>query len=125
MTAVSEVNEPCGSSGDTHAHETRPRYDDVNTSLVLVVGLVSTIITFLIIWFVQGLAYQWHNRFLQERSFDNVNQPVLEVIEAQKKLLEGDAQAGTISIDEAMEKVIAKYGGNGKDEPEAGADTEH
>jgi hypothetical protein len=109
MTTVAEENV----QGDTrhqasgHQHRVPPSYDDVNTPVVMLVGLISAIVTFLTIAFVQGLFYQWQNSFLRERTYDFVNLPVKQVIDQQKSLLAGSDT--TISIDEAMKKVIAEY----------------
>lgn len=92
------------------SHHEKPSYDDINTTAVVVVGLISALFTFLIIAFVQGLYYQWNNSYVRDRSTDYVNKPVIAIIDGQKRALEGDEAAGTISIEEAMEKVIAKYG---------------
>jgi hypothetical protein len=97
------------SAHDNHGHE-KPSYDDINTTAIIIVGLISALFTFLIIAFVQGLYYQWNNSYVRERSTDYVNKPVLTVINNQKGMLEGDEEAGTISIEKAMEKVLAKYG---------------
>lgn len=94
-----------------HGHE-KPSYDDINTPAIIVVGLISALFTFLIIAFVQGLYYQWNNSYVRERSTDYVNKPVKKIIDGQKRTLDGDEEAGTISIEKAMEKVLADYGSN-------------
>lgn len=92
------------------SHHEKPSYDDINTPAIVIVGLISALFTFLIIAFVQGLYYQWNNSYVRERSTDYVNKPVKVLVDAQKQALEGSEEAGTISIEEAMDKVIAKYG---------------
>ncbi len=110
MTAVSEAHENAVAQADEHAHETHPRYDDVNVSVVVMVGVISVIVTMMTIWFVQGLTYQWENSYIRERSWEYANTPAKQVIEDQKKLLAGDPEAGIIPIDEAIRKVVATYG---------------
>jgi hypothetical protein len=90
-----------------HPQHQAPSYDDVNTPVVLLVGLISAIVTFLTIAFVQGLFYQWQNSYVRERTYDFVNEPVKQIIDHQKALLAGSET--TISIDEAMKKVISEY----------------
>ena len=100
---------------DSHSdggHGSKPSYDDVNTSVVILVGVVSTIVTMLTIWFVQGICYQWENSYIRERSYEYVNQPVKEIIEGQKAMLAGSEADQTISIEDSMKKVIAQYGSN-------------
>ena len=97
------------SSADGHHGHKKASYDDVNTTAVVVVGLISALFTFLTIAFVQGLYYQWNNAYVRDRSTDYVNAPVKKIIDTQKAALLGDEQAGTISIDKAMKKVLEKY----------------
>lgn len=93
----------------------RPQYDDVNSSLVLMVGLVSAIITFLIIGFVQGLAYRWESTFTQDNLL-MVNREVRQKIENQKAVLQrvlddqGAPLPGRLTIEEAMAKTLQQFG---------------
>ena len=96
---------------EVHKHEPPgPTYDDVNTPVIVTVGLISTIVTLLTIFFVQGLCYQWQNSYIKVRSFDYVNQPVKGVIDNQKAMLNGDEKEGTISIEDAKNQVIEEFG---------------
>ena len=98
---------------DDGAHDAgkpeKPGYDDLNTPVILLVGVISAIVTFLAIAFVQGLCYKWQGSFIRERITDYPNTPINELIEGQKKMLTGDLP-GTISIEDSMQKVIAEYG---------------
>lgn len=58
--------------------------------------------------FVQGLAYTWQNRYLQERSTEAVSMPANQQIAAQKAVLEGGN--GVVSIEDSMKKVVKEYG---------------
>lgn len=110
------TSEALENTTDTHSdsahdsHHEKPSYDDINTPAIIIVGLISALFTFLIIAFVQGLYYQWNNSYVRERSTDYVNKPVKKIIDAQKQALDGNPEAGTISIEEAMNKVLAEYG---------------
>lgn len=84
-----------------------PSYDDINTPVVVLVGLISALLTLLIIMFVQGMCYHWQNSYLTERSTSAANMPANQQIESQKAALE---DGGAVSIEEAMQKVVAKYG---------------
>ena len=92
----------------------RPQYDDVNTGVILMVGLISAIITFLIIGFVQGLTYRWQAYFEQSR-VEVVNQTVKAEVDAQKSILnattgqDGQPIAGQVSIEEAMKRALEKF----------------
>ncbi|MEM7453046.1 MAG: hypothetical protein AAF456_01710 [Planctomycetota bacterium] len=84
----------------------KPRYDDINTPVVVLVGVLSTIVTIAIIAAVQGLCYQWESSELNEKSV--VNWPAAQQVAEQKAMLDGGED--TISIEDAMEKVVAAYG---------------
>jgi hypothetical protein len=92
----------------------RPQYDDVNTGVILMVGLISAIVTFLIIGFVQGLAYRWEAYFNQSR-VEIVNQTVKAEVDAQKAILnstngaDGQPISGRITIEEAMKRAYEKF----------------
>ena len=78
------------------------------------VGLISAIVTFLIIGFVQGLAYRWEAYFNQSR-VEIVNQTVKAEVDAQKAILnstngaDGQPISGRITIEEAMKRAYEKF----------------
>jgi hypothetical protein len=92
----------------------RPQYDDVNTGVILMVGLISAIVTFLIIGFVQGLTYRWEAYFNQSR-VEIVNRTVKAEVDAQKAILnstnvpDGQPAEQRITIGEAMKRTYEKY----------------
>ncbi len=85
-----------------------PSYDDVNTPVIVLVGVIRALVTLLTIMFVQGMCYHWQNSYLKEQSSQAVSMPANQQIEKQKAVLAGGD--GVIPIDEAMQKVVAKYG---------------
>ena len=87
-----------------------PAYDDINTSAVILTGVIAAVVTLMTIYFVQGVAGRWQNSVLDQRSLDGgpTSMPAYQQIQDQKDLLAGGN--GTKSIDEAMEVVITKYG---------------
>lgn len=107
-------------SGHAHSghaaseHSDRPNYDDVNTGTIILVGIISAIVTFLIIGFVQGLAYRWQAHFEQQR-IEVVNQKIKAEVEAQKAILtsvtnpDGQAIPGRLSIEDAKRQVLEKF----------------
>lgn len=108
------------SHGHSHAahaaqeQSDRPQYDDVNTGIILMVGLISAIVTFLAIGFVQGLAYRWEAYFEQQRT-QVVNQKVKAEVEAQRAILSSTAGAdgqpvpGRVTIEAAKKAVLEKF----------------
>ena len=84
----------------------KPRYDDVNVPVVVLVGIMSMVLTFMTIAAVQGLCYHWQRSKITSRSLEVVNLPARQYIDEQKKVLEGGD--GIVSIDDAMKKVISE-----------------
>lgn len=90
-----------------HGHEV-PSYDDINTPVILLVGVISALVTLLTIMFVQGLCYHWQNNYLEKRTNEVENLPAVVQINQQKEALAGNDKI--VSIDDAMKKVVATYG---------------
>ena len=91
-----------------HAVREKPRYDDINVTTVVIVGFISAVVTLLTILFVKGLLGLWMGKYEKLRADEVVSMPAAEQIAKQKKLLEGGE--GTISIEEASQKVLSEYG---------------
>lgn len=110
MTTATAENTHARSHEDetTHPMHDKPSYEDINVPVIVLVGVISAIVTFLTIAFVQGMCYHWQNYKLNSRSSEVANMPADVEISEQKALLDGGDS--TISIDEAMKKVIAEYG---------------
>ncbi len=104
-----------------HSHQTvteKPSYDDVNTSAIFLVGIISSIVTILIISVVQGLCYHWQSSVTAEQNKKYSSILVKPIIDGQKKVLEGGD--GVLPITEAMNRVVAKYG---KGQPSISSET--
>lgn len=99
------------SANPTESDPGPPSYDDINTPMVLMVGVISSLLTLITIWSVQGLFYQWKKSELSDRAEElarnNIVMPAVVTINKQKKLLDGGD--GVKSIDIAMKEVIATY----------------
>jgi hypothetical protein len=94
-------------SPTTHSHARElPSYEDLNTPLILLVGMISAIVTLLTILFVQGLYYHWKNSALQKRSDQLGVMPAVVQINDQKNAL----KSCDVPIEDAMKKVVATYG---------------
>lgn len=85
-----------------------PSYDDINTPMVLMVGVIAALVTLITIMFVQGLYYQWEKSQLRARAKELVEMPAVKEINRQKSVLTGGD--GVASIDVAMKEVIEKFG---------------
>ncbi len=94
-------------SHDTHTdpHDDRPSYDDINTPVVVMVGVISAILTLLSMMFFQGLYYHWDEKFGRQSGVVKVQ---TDPTEARKEILKGGD--GIKSIEESMKDVISKYG---------------
>jgi hypothetical protein len=88
-----------------HSAEALPSYEDINTPVVVMVGVISALLTLLSMMFFQGLYYHWEDRFVN--SPDAPRSHLNATIENQKSLLKGGD--GRKSIEEAMQAVITKY----------------
>ena len=93
---------------DRHGN-VRPRYDDINTPVVVLVGVISTVLTVLIIAFVQGLCLQWQNNLVDLNSRSVANQGVEDVLDAQKKKLLGEPTSKILGVAEVVPDVLEKY----------------
>lgn len=79
-----------------------PSYDDINTPVVVMIGVISAVLTLLAMMFVQGLYYHWEDRF---RSTPVMTSTEKQEIDKQKKAL----SAGVITIDEAIGRVVSDF----------------
>lgn len=95
---------------DDHSARTTPSYEDINVPVIVLVGVISIILTFVTIWFVQGVYYHWQSLKIKSRTTEVVNMPARVQIDAQKAVLSGGE--GVTSIEDAMQKVIDEYGKN-------------
>lgn len=88
----------------------RPRYDDVNVPVVVLIGGISAVVTFLTIAFVQGLFYHWQATFED----NSPNLSVIEAIDAQKEQLAANKETGRLSIDETMKMIADEFAQEGE-----------
>lgn len=98
------------SSDNTHSGRERPSYDDVNVPVVILVGVISMVLTFVTIWFVEGIFYQWQNNLVRTVNYDKTNLRQVEVLDAQKAIISnGDAEKNIKSVESVVESVLEKY----------------
>jgi hypothetical protein len=86
-----------------------PHYHDINTSLIVTVGIVSAIITYLSVVLVQGLTYQLDMNMIRQRSHDVQYTKSVELQNNQKRGLEANADLQRISIDQAMAETVTAF----------------
>jgi len=131
-TTANEQDNRSESNADAHGARQRPSYDDVNVPVVFLVGVISMILTFVTIWFVEGIYYKWSNSLVQERTYDISNTIQAETVAAQKAVLDGDEEKGITSFESVIGGVVAQYqnndssnsGDDSKQENEAGSGEE-
>ena len=80
---------------DEH-HDDRPRYDDINTGVIFLIGVITTIVTIITIAFVQGLTYHWESKLQEETSYEVVDTPAKAEVDSQKANLQYDPATGAI-----------------------------
>jgi hypothetical protein len=96
--------------GSGHGGRTRPAYDDINISVLVMVGLVSAIVTFLIIAAVQGLAYRMEDTFQKASNRDvRAAKEIRAAIAGQRALLDGGDLGAKVPINEAMDRVVERF----------------
>jgi hypothetical protein len=83
----------------------KPSYEDINTPVVVMVGVISALLTLLSMMFFQGLYYHWESWVGQDA--DAARSQANRTVEHQRSLLKG--QDGLKSIDEAMQSVVSRY----------------
>lgn len=93
---------------NSHDEQEAPRYDDINTPVVLLVGAISAVITLITIFLVQGLCYHWQNEFLTRNQVGPTSMPAVQKIEEQKSSLM-DSEKRALTIDAAMSAVVAEH----------------
>ena len=107
-TATADHSEPESHDAPATVTADKPSYDDINTPVIVLVGVISALVTYITIALVQGMCYHWQNSKIQSRSTEVVEMPAVLYINEQKKALAGGD--GVVSIDDAMKKVIDEYG---------------
>ena len=99
-------------SGD-HALEDaghpKPSYDDINTSLIVMVGIISAIVTYLSVVVVQALTYQMDMNLIRQRSYGMQYVKSAEAIYAQQEKLQGDPATHKLPIEQAMAETVAHF----------------
>ena len=94
-------------ANDHESGREKPSYDDVNTPVIVMVGLISAVLTYAIVALVQGMTYHMEFNMIKKRSYDRENYASVQAIDQQKaNLLANDA--GRISIDDAIETTLTK-----------------
>ncbi len=107
---------------DAHP-DARPSYDDINTPVIVLIGVISAVVTLLTIWAVEGLYYHWHSRLVRERNYDVANPRQADLINAQKELLiAGDEEKKYLTLESVIPDVIAKYKINREPDEAASSD---
>ena len=105
-------------------HDSHPKYDDVNMPVVVLLSILSAILTFVIIAFVQGLYYSWTDAMVREDWNSKVVTPQQQVVADQKAIRDGfyerDSGDVYVSVDLSAKKLIAAKGG--LPEPKKAAD---
>ncbi len=93
----------------TDAGNAKPSYDDINTSLVVMVGIISGIVTYLSVVVVQALTYQMDMNMIRERSHGMQFVKSVEAINAQQAKLIADPASNRLSIEQAMAETVSQF----------------
>ena len=110
------------SNEDTNERQ-RPRYDDVNVPVVVLVGIVSMVLTFVTIWFVEGVYYQWKNGLVTNERPTEVEYTIQkEVIDKQRAQLDGVAAMKITPFNTVIDTVVAEFNNQEASDPNESAD---
>ena len=110
--------------GQADEHHEKPHYDDVNVPSVVTLGVISAVVTYIIIVFVQGLYYQWEASQIAEKEY-GIPVVAAKAIALQKESLTGyleskeGAYKKSIPIEQAMLVVVDELQAKDVDEPSA------
>jgi hypothetical protein len=109
MTPTTEPSPNVAVPPDVHMPD-RPSYDDINTPVIVLIGVISAVVTLLTIWAVEGLYYHWHNGLVRELTYERANPLQADVIAAQRDLLViGDEERQYKPLDSVVPEVIERY----------------
>lgn len=95
----------------------RPSYDDINTPVIFLIGVIAAIVTFLTIAFVEGLCYHWEARLIKTINYDVVNWRQADIIEKQKAKVRHGPKDGYLTFDEAVSNVLDRFQNQAEDQP--------
>ena len=110
------------SNEDTNERQ-RPSYDDVNVPVVVLVGIVSMVLTFVTIWFVEGVYYQWKNGLVTTERPTEVEYTIQkEVIDKQRAQLDGVAAMKITPFNTVIDTVVAEFNNQEASDPNESAD---
>ena len=108
MTDTTHENHSTDETATDGGGRQRPSYDDVNIPVVILVGVISMVLTFVTIWFVEGLYYQWNNSMISSVQY-KTNSLADQTINEQKELLNGDETRKITSFESVKADVLARY----------------
>ena len=87
----------------------KPSYDDINTSLIVMVGIISAIVTYLSVVVVQALTYQMDMNMIRQRSYGMQYLKSAEALGVQKAKLLADPAVHRVSIEQAMADTVSQF----------------
>lgn len=98
-------------------------YDDINVPVILMIGFISTVLTFVAITGVQALYYSYKNEEISKKSYGVANTPESAIVDEQKAKLQTygwtvqqiDTEDGkaevtrvTVPIEQSFEAVLER-----------------
>jgi hypothetical protein len=94
-------------------HRAPPHYDDLNISAIVGVGIISAILTYACIAFVQGLVHHWEFLQVKKKIYSSATTTPYQLkLDQQRELLTSYLQDPNgkiaIPVDQAMAKVVAE-----------------
>jgi hypothetical protein len=95
--------------------DARPHYQDINAPVVILLTVVTAILTYSSIAFVQGYYFQWDKARVERQSADSVSTSTAYLMEERQMLSEGSVERKIQPIGESMSKMVGEWGSKAAD----------
>jgi len=95
--------------------DARPHYQDINAPVVILLTVVTAILTYSSIAFVQGYYFQWDKARVERQSADSVSTSTAYLMEERQVLSEGSVERKIKPIGESMSKMVGEWGSKAAD----------
>lgn len=90
--------------------DAQPHYQDINAPVVILLTVVTAILTYSSIAFVQGYYFQWDKARVERQSAESVSSSTGYLMQERSLLSEGSAERKIKPIGESMSKIVAEWG---------------
>ncbi len=89
--------------------DAKPHYADINAPVVILLTVVTAILTYSSIAFVQGYYFQWDKSRVERQSADSVSTSTAYLMEERQMLSDGSEERKIKPIGQSMSKIVAEW----------------